>query len=190
MMDGRQARLTPFAERHLDRSLQWFNDEELARLLDRVNRVTPEQHRAWFAGLAARSDLAYFAIEKVSSGEHIGNIWLADIDRRNQKAELRIVIGEDTGRDRGIGSEAISLLSSHAERDLGLHRIYSHVLAINPRAKRAFEKAGFSVEGILKDDRRTTAGEYVDCYLLGRLATIADTHAIVPQTTLARGASI
>jgi RimJ/RimL family protein N-acetyltransferase len=42
------------------------------------------------------------------------------------------------------------------------------VLGINPRALRAFEKAGFAVEGVLKEDR-WDGDRYCDVYLLGRL---------------------
>ena len=42
------------------------------------------------------------------------------------------------------------------------------VLAINPAARRAFEKAGFAVEGTLRADRWTGAG-FVDTHVLGRL---------------------
>jgi RimJ/RimL family protein N-acetyltransferase len=42
------------------------------------------------------------------------------------------------------------------------------VFSINPRAKRTFEKAGFNLEGVLRDDRRI-GDEWVDVYVLGRL---------------------
>ena len=42
----------------------------------------------------------------------------------------------------------------YAFEQLGLHRVYAYVLAFNPPARRAFEKAGFALEGTLRDDRR------------------------------------
>jgi len=41
------------------------------------------------------------------------------------------------------------------------------VLAFNVRARRAFEGAGFAVEGVLKQDRRSGNG-WVDAILLAR----------------------
>jgi len=159
--------LTPLGRQHVDRTLEWTNDPELARLLNRSRRVTPDEHRAWFDRLAERADARFFAVE-LPDGRHVGNVWLADINPLHRKAEMRIVIGDrDCGR-RGIGTEAIARLCDLAFADLGLQRIYAYVLEINPRAKRAFEKAGFAVEGVLRRDRSTEDG-WVDVFLLARL---------------------
>jgi RimJ/RimL family protein N-acetyltransferase len=157
--------LQPFERRHLAQTLQWTNDPELARLLDRRNRVTAEEHERWFAALASREDTLYFAIEDVSG--HIGNVWLADIDSRHQKAEVRILLA--TGAvNRGCGSGALRLLAHHAFGEMKLHRLYAFVLAFNPRARRAFEKAGFKLDGTLRDDRFDGA-RFADAFLLSRL---------------------
>jgi RimJ/RimL family protein N-acetyltransferase len=159
--------LRPFERRHLARTLQWTNDPELARLLGRVRPVSDEEHHGWFAGLADRTDTLYFAIE-TSDDRHVGNVWLADIDRRHDKAEIRIVIGDPTCIGRGLGAHAIDLVANHAFTALRLHRVYAYVLAFNQRARRAFEKAGFTLEGVLREDRRSD-GEYVDVFVLARV---------------------
>jgi RimJ/RimL family protein N-acetyltransferase len=81
---------------------------------------------------------------------------------------LRVVIGEPSQTTRGIGTEAIDLACSYAFERLNLHRIYAYVLEINPRARRAFEKAGFALEGTLRQDR-WFEDRYVDVFVLGRL---------------------
>lgn len=161
---GSGVRLAPFERRHLAATFQWFNDPELARLMDRRGPITPEQHERWFAGLAERHDTKYWAIE--NEGRHVGNVWLADIDPQQRKAEVRVLVGERA--DAGCGSRAIDLASRQAFEALGLHRVYAFVLAFNPRARRAFEKAGFVVEGTLRHDRNTPTG-FVDSYLLARV---------------------
>ena len=84
------------------------------------------------------------------------------------KAELRIVLPESEA-GHGLGPQVIELACAHAFGELGLHRVYAYVLEPNRRALRAFEKAGFIIEGRLRDDRRQDDG-FVDTYLLGRLA--------------------
>ena len=164
-----QVLLQPFARRHLPRTLQWTNDPQLARLLGRVRPVTPDEHERWFAALEGRADTVFFAVE-TAGGRHVGNVWLADIDTRHDKAEVRIVIGDDDCAGRGIGSRAIDLVATHAFATLRLHRVYAYVLAFNPRARRAFEKSGFELEGVLRQDRRS--GEaYTDVFVLGRIAS-------------------
>ena len=159
--------LVPLGEAHLVLTRAWANDAELARLMDRAKPVSEDEHRAWFAALQGREDCRYFAV--VEGAVHVGNVWLWAIDTRHRKAEVRIVIGDAGARGRGVGTRALDLVSRHAFERLGLHRVYAYVLALNPRARRAFEKAGFALEGTLRDDRRVADG-YVDSYLLSRLA--------------------
>lgn len=138
------------------------------RLLDRRQPVTEREHARWFAGLGSLTDRRYMAIEDIDTGEHIGNVWLWAIDETDRKAELRIVVGAAGHAGRGGGTEAIRLMSEFAFEKLDLRRVYAYVLGFNERARRAFEKAGFTLEGVLKGDRLTDRGP-VDAYLFGRI---------------------
>lgn len=159
--------LVAFERRHLDATLIWNNDPELRRLLDRSRPIEAADHLRWFAGLAGRSDTMFRAIH-LADGRHVGNVWLADIDQRHRKAEMRVIIGDRPTIGSGAGSAALDLMARHAFDTLGLHRVYAYVLAFNPRARRAFEKAGFALEGTLKDDR-WDGTRFVDAFLLGRV---------------------
>ncbi len=167
MHDAGHVSLAAFADRHLSQTLTWTNDPELARLLGRAGPVSPDEHQRWFESLAGRGDTQFFAIELGDAKTHIGNVWLADIDRRHRKAEVRIVIGAPS--PAGSGSRAIELIVTHAFGAMSLHRVYAYVLAFNPRARRAFEKAGFVLEGTLRDDR-FDGSQYIDAFLLSRLS--------------------
>jgi RimJ/RimL family protein N-acetyltransferase len=165
---GSRVCLRPLGRAHLARTLAWVNDPELMRLLDRARPVAPDEHERWYEELSTRNDRQYFAIETIADRRHIGNVWLWDIDGRHRRAEVRVLIGDATGTDRGLGTEALDLISRYAFDQRDMHKVYAYVLSINPRAKRAFEKAGFAPEGLLRADRR--AGDrYVDVHLLARL---------------------
>ena len=157
--------LVPFERRHQAETLRWTNDPELARLLDRPRRIDEDEHAQWFDALPSRTDTVYFAVEE--DGRHVGNVWLAAIDLRHRKAEVRIVLGT-TSVNRGCGTRALELIADHAFTAMGLNRVYAFVLAFNPRARRAFEKAQFVLEGTLREDR-FAGGEFVDTFVLGRL---------------------
>ena len=159
-------RLRPLERRHLEKTLEWANDPELMRLLNRAHTVSRDEHEQWFDALQKREDCRYFAIESVD-GTHLGDVWLWDIDSRHRRAELRIVMGLDS-TGKGAGTEAISQLCDYAFERLNLHKVYAYVLAINPRARRSFEKAGFVLEGLLREDR-WTGESFVDVHLLGKL---------------------
>ena len=163
-----RVRLVPLARNHLDQTREWASQPELMRLMGRHRPVTVEEHEIWFNTVVQGDDCAYFAIEMPDGAAHIGNVWLWNIDRRHRKAELRIVVGDEATRGQGLGSEAIDRACRHGFENVGLHRIYAYVLALNPSALRAFARAGFGVEGTLRDDR-WTGERYVDSYLLARV---------------------
>ena len=134
--------------------------------MDRAAPVSNAEHEEWFTSVVSGEGCRFFAIE--ADSQHVGNVWLWNIDTRHQKAELRIVIGDGAFRGRGVGVEAIAAACQYGFEQLGLHRIYAYVLSINPAARHAFERAGFTLEGTLRDDRR--AGDtFVDAFLLARV---------------------
>ena len=167
MIVGQTVRLCPFDVRHKARTRDWANDPEISRLMDRARPVSELEHECWCSALHERSDILYSAIETICDNRHIGNVWLCNIDPRHRKAEVRIVIGEVLGRDCGMGTEAIRLISEFAFTRLNLHKVYAYVLSLNPRALRSFQKAGFVVEGTLRNDR-WAENQYVDVHLLGK----------------------
>jgi RimJ/RimL family protein N-acetyltransferase len=170
MTAAARVRLVPLAEMHLNATLEWVNDPVLMRLLGRRARVGAEEHRQWFERLNDRRDCQYFAVETLEGDHHVGNVWLWNIDRADEKAEVRILFGDEMSRGRGYGTEALDLLAAVAFTTLKLRRLYAYVFATNPRAKRAFDKAGFRLEGLLRQDRRI-ADDYVDVYVLARLTS-------------------
>jgi RimJ/RimL family protein N-acetyltransferase len=162
---GPNVTLGPLDRRHSEQTRQWANDYQLAHLLDRARPVTDVEHERWFADLSARTDCVFFAVETNSEATHVGNVWLWDIDARHRKAEVRVVLAAE-GRGRGLGSEALTLLGDFARDRLNLRRLFAYVLATNPRARRAFEKAGYELEGVLRQDR-WVGDRYADVFLLG-----------------------
>ena len=168
MIRGRSVNLVALDRAHMARTRAWANDPEIARLMDRARPVSEPEHEAWFQSILTRDDCVYFAVEQAEGGAHVGNVWLWAIDGRHHKAELRVVIGDSAARGHGTGTEAIELLCRYGFERLNLHRVYAYVLAINPAARRAFERAGFALEGTLRDDR-WTGDRYTDTFLLARL---------------------
>ena len=166
ILTGNNVTLCPFDRRHAEQTRVWVNDPDLACLLDRSRPVSDADHERWYAGISGRDDCVFFAIE--TDGVHAGNVWLWGIEPRHRKAEVRILIGPNEHQGKGLGSAAISLLASYAYDRLNLHRLYAYVLSTNPRARRAFEKAGFALEGILRQDR-WVGDRFADVFLLGRL---------------------
>jgi RimJ/RimL family protein N-acetyltransferase len=81
----------------------------------------------------------------------IGLVSLWDRTIPHQAAELSIWIGEGH-RDGGNGTEALRLTLRYAFDDLKLHKVYLRVLEYNARAIRTYQKCGFRIEGVLRDE--------------------------------------
>lgn len=163
MYQGDTITLRPFEKSDSTHYLEWVNDQEIATYLGRALPVSRVEHEAWYESLMQRQDAVVFSIERNDSRRYIGNVWLWNIHWINRNAELRILLGESANQGQGQGSEACKLLLDFAFGRLGLHKVYLYVSALNPRAKKAFEKSGFVEEGCLKDEFFLD-GKFTDVY--------------------------
>ena len=156
--------LRPFTYDDIETYRGWVNDPQVGRLIGRDVPVTKEEHLHWYLRLMRDANAIVFAIEVKS--QYIGNVWLYNIDRENKKAEVRILIGIEQGK--GYGKKVIGVIADDAIKGLHLNRLYAYVFEYNKRAKKAFESAGFVVEGLLKSDRFLN-GNYVDTYIMAKV---------------------
>ena len=98
----------------------------------------------------------------------VGGCSFIDIDWQDRKAEVGIHIGEKEFWNKGYGTKAIHLLLKHGFENLNLHRLWLRVFEINQRAIRAYEKAGFTLEGKFRE-ARYLEGKYVDVMIMSML---------------------
>lgn len=159
--------LTPLAVDDLPLLFEWINDREQVLFNGPYKPVHWDQHKAWFESIQARKDVVIFGI-RLENRKLIGSCQLHSINPIHQSAELQIRIGETEERGHGYGTEAVRLLLDFAFKDLNLHRVYLNVFANNVRAIRAYEKAGFSREGLLRGAAYID-GNYLDVIVMGIL---------------------
>jgi RimJ/RimL family protein N-acetyltransferase len=88
-----------------------------------------------------------FAIRLAGAASAVGFLLFSNISAVNRSAELGIRIGRENDRGRGIGTAAMALALEYAWTHLNLARVQLKVIADNPRAIRAYAKAGFMIEG-------------------------------------------
>jgi RimJ/RimL family protein N-acetyltransferase len=128
----------------------------------------PDQTEAWFAAAAAAEDKVSFVIERLDDPRPIGVVTLAAIEAPQRTSILAIFIGAPYF-DMGYGTDAVRTMARFAFRHMNVQRIELNVLTNNPRARHAYEKVGFRVEGTRRRGE-FSHGEYVDAYLMGLLA--------------------
>jgi len=102
------------------------------------------------------------------SHEHIGNIYLREIDWVSRTAKLEVFIGNAENRGRGFGEEAVRQVLEYAFDTLGLRRVYLTVLAFNEAATTLYKKCGFREEGRLRQ-HVFKQGKYEDLLVMGVL---------------------
>lgn len=165
---GALVRLRAFELADAERYRAWINDPEMARLIDRDGPVGKAEHESWYRSLVTSPSVKAFAVDRLIDGAFIGVVWLYDIHERHRRAEVRIVIGDKTAWGGGYGPDALRVLARIAFGALKLDKLWADVLATNPRAVRAFERAGFAREGLLAGDR-VLGKARVDVIRLGML---------------------
>jgi len=107
-----------------------------------------------------------FVICMLDDDKAIGNTMLIGHDVRRRHAELGIVIGEKDYRGKGHGTDAINALLDFAFGEVGLERVALSTLAGNEAGQRAYEKAGFKLEGTARN-ATFNRGKFQDMTLMG-----------------------
>ena len=185
-------RLVPTDARWLE---TWVNDPITTRFMATGRtQMNPAQLAAQIDAWKEPTDWP-FAIVLEGYQDPIGTVGLYGVDWLSRKAEFRVLIGE-IYCGKGHGTVATKLALRFAFDRLQLHRVWLGVTASNERAIRAYKRAGFSNEGLLRDDLYRD-GQYHHSRRMGivqadyeRMREIWDTEKAKPLGTLEPGLDI
>jgi RimJ/RimL family protein N-acetyltransferase len=148
---GGPVHLRPLDAGDLERTHRWHNDAALYdSLVGDYRPVSLETERRWLERVSAPADDQVNLAICLETDEHIGNIYLRDVDRAAGTAELHVFIAAPRHRSRGYGRQAVSRLLEHAFTTLGLAQVRLHVLYKNASAIRCYEQCGFRVARVLR----------------------------------------
>lgn len=145
----------------------WMNDPAVNQYLE--SRFIPQSQsclKTYVESFEGDRNNVILAIILKRNEQHIGNIKLGPIDWYHRLGDVGILIGAKEQWGKEYATEAISLLAGYAFRTLNLHKLKAASYDTNKGSIRAFEKAGFSVEGVRKEQYFCN-GRYVDSILLG-----------------------
>lgn len=162
---GAQVTLVPFGPAHMtERYVAWLNDPEVNAFSQRRGvSSTLDDARRYMASL--RPDEIVLAI--TVGDRHVGNVKLGPVDWRNACADISILIGERDVWSRGVGAEAVYLVSRYLLKEVGLNRV--HADSRNPAFIKLAEKLGWRVEGVQRERLRVD-GRFCDNTLVSLLA--------------------
>ncbi|MEV6054224.1 GNAT family protein [Streptomyces sp. NPDC052107] len=160
-MTGRKTILRPFAEGDADVMWEIMADPEVLRFTcGPSTELTLERVRSRYGSRATAPDRLGLAVTDPETGELLGEVVLSAYDPAAGSCTFRTLIGP-RGRGRGIGTETTRLIVGYGFEQLALHRVQLEVHGHNARARRVYEKVGFTVEGVRREVQRRD-GEWAD----------------------------
>lgn len=133
--------------------------------------IGPEVDEAWFDGyLRGRAGTVRCAVvDAAEPGEILGLATLSDINWVHRTCTFHVQVAP-AAQGRGVGTFALAGMLRHAFADLGLNRVELTVLDTNARARRMYERAGFTLEGTMRQ-AAYKEGRFVDMHVMGLLAS-------------------
>lgn len=152
MIAGERVVLREIEEDDLDLIVKWRNDPEVLKWLFSYLPISNASQRQWYEKYLAEDKTQTFIIEVKDGRVPIGTIGINEIDHRNQRGELGILIGENSYRGKGLGEESLRLMINYAFDQMNLRKIKALVFNDNRNAIILYEKCGFKHEGILKQE--------------------------------------
>jgi RimJ/RimL family protein N-acetyltransferase len=168
-MIGSKVYLRALEPEDAEKCFQWLSDPEIRiYIASGVYPNTKQNSIQFIENVESSENDVAFAIITRENNEYIGNTGLHKIDFVNSHAEFGILIGNKNYWDKGIGTEVTKLLVDYGFGILNLNKIFLRVYNNNSRGIKCYQKAGFSQEGILRQDRYYE-GKYYDTIIMSIL---------------------
>ena len=183
MIFGKRIRLRAVEREDLPLFVEWLNDPEVIEGLIFFQPLSLEEEKRWFENLADRPASERPLVIEIQEGETwrmVGNCGFHNISQINRSSEVGIFIGDKSLWNSGYGTETMHLLLKYGFESLNLNRISLVVYDDNPGAIRAYEKAGFVLEGRLRQ-AKYKHGRYGDELIMSVLRSEWDARNLLEE---------
>lgn len=171
---GEQVYLRCYERGDLPDMVEWLNDPEVTRLL--FMGLTPSSLETltaqWEQVKNSQEEVAFAVCDKRTDA-FVGTTGLYRIHWVMRTGEFRIFLGDKRFWNRGIGTECAKLMVSFGFEKLNLNKVWLGVNSENFGAVRAYEKAGFVHEGVLRQEQYRNF-RYYDAIRMSLLRTEYD----------------
>lgn len=150
--------LRPFRDGDVEVMAEILSDPEVRVLTGSVATTAEADEREelddrlrdWYATRNDQPDRLDLAVEERATGRLVGEVVLNEVDTEALTANMRVLVGPE-GRGKGVGTEAVGLVTAYGLERLGLRRITLEVFDHNPRGRRVYEKVGYVATGQRED---------------------------------------
>ena len=136
----------------LDMLYQWENDTALWVVSD---TIAPYSRKALWQYLQEDTGDIYaqrqlrLIITLTSDGTAVGTVDFLNFDPLNNRAELGLFIATEH-RGKGLGRQALELLTTYAREHLGLRQLYVFIALDNTVCLNMFEDFGYRRVGVIQ----------------------------------------
>lgn len=155
MFYGEKVCLRAYKADDIEIATKYVNDKELKKLL--VTTIpfpmTSWEEEEWIKSQKSNNQGNYnFAIEDIETGKYIGGCGIQSVDWLARVAIVGIMIGNKDYWGKGYGTDAMKVLIDFIFNDMNINKIRLQTFSFNERAIKSYEKCGFKVEGVLKNE--------------------------------------
>ena len=155
MFYGEKVCLRAYRQEDIEIATSLVNDKELKKFLAPgiPFPMSPWEEESWVKSQNGNQNGEYnFAIEDIETKKYIGGCGIHNVNWLTRVAVVGIMIGDKEYWGKGYGTDAMKVLMKFIFEDMNINKIRLSHFSFNQRAKRCYEKCGFHVEGILKDE--------------------------------------
>lgn len=153
LIEGNNIVLRSIEPCDVDCLYQMITSESIANCVTgKFKNITYEEHLNWFNNLKSeKNTLRLMIVLKTSLQDAFGEVIITDIDNDNKNAQIHIKILDGIYRNKGYGTESLSLTKRICKKNLNLHMLYAYILETNIISQKLFEKNNFIKDGCLID---------------------------------------
>ncbi len=149
---GQRASLRSLELCDLDALWHWFADRDVVRYSLSLWLFPSSRHEThtWLERTIQDKHTLTLGIVDQATDALIGFAGISGISLINRSGEYFILIGNKACWSNGYGTEVTKLLVEYGFATLNLHRIALTVSDLNRAGVKAYERAGFTREGVLR----------------------------------------
>ncbi len=163
-LQGSHATLEPLAERHHDDLVEAVKDGELWSLwytaVPSPGKMHAEIERR--LGLQAQATMLPFTVVETATGKAVGMTTYMNVDAANRRVEIGSTWYRKRVRRTALNTECKLLLLTHAFESLDCIAVEFRTHFFNQQSRRAIERLGAKLDGILRSHQLATNGTLRD----------------------------
>ena len=121
ILKGKKVVLRPVKLNDAARFVKWFNDPEVNKFL-LVRKMSLKNEISWIELTIKNDGITGHHWSIDAGGEHVGSCGIRNLDQKNKKADIGIMIGNKNFWNQGLGTEVMALIMKFAFKKRHLSR--------------------------------------------------------------------